>query len=129
MLMRQRAMQQQQGAPGPQPQGNMLALTRPGQALSAMQSAGPMAKGGSVEDIRAKAQRMLDATRKLKHKYAPGQHVVSEWSARNGHPPFTILSRTNVAGKPGYRVRHAIDDDNIHEYDLPESSIKGAIGD
>ena len=85
--------------------------------------------------VRERAEAMRQQISKLGHKYDAGQHVFTEWSARNNHPPFKILART-VIGKrgehpqPGYRVEHMPhgDPDNLMTYDIPEHAILGAVG-
>ena len=107
--------------------------------------------GDEVRRRATEAKKQMDA---FDYKYDKGQRVFTEGSAKENKPPYTILQRTRVgnvpmredmsdlrskkiidpaSGKtqrtpyePGYRVRHEEGDD-FHEFDIPESAIKGDV--
>ncbi len=89
-----------------------------------------------LKDKVAARAREMQRQVEGKHRFEPGQHVFTEWSARNNHPPFEILGKTAIYQKrgepmlPGYRVRHLPNGaEEPSEYNLPDHAIKGAVGD
>ena len=110
--------------------------------------------GDSIRERAARMQQQMDA---MQFKYAPGQHVFTEDSARKNFSPFKILNKTMVGNnpmrephpdhpelgkvikdpvtgktlrtpyEPGYKVRHERGPDDWSEFNIPESAIKGSV--
>jgi hypothetical protein len=105
--------------------------------------------GDRIRERAAKMQQQMDA---MKFKYAPGQRVFTEGSAKKNWLPYEIKQKRLAGGnpvretpiskasrdpetgevlrepiEPGYLVRHDHGDGTFSEYVLPESAIKGSI--
>jgi hypothetical protein len=88
------------------------------------------------DKVRERSRSFGDVYKSHPYKYDKGQHVFTEWSAKNNHPPFKVMHRTVIHRgrgqplEPGYRVEHMPhgDPDNLMTYDLPEHAILGAVG-
>ena len=84
-----------------------------------------------ADSISSRVAKTMEIVKKLGHKYKPGDYVHTEWTAKNGHPPYRIEHKTKNSidwEMEGARHKKDANGQKIHRAPVPAYHVSQAVG-